>query len=334
MRTILLGLSLLAPAVAQGPLQASLIALQPITAEWTSAPPGTTGALVTVPAGPITRAEAHAPFGQNWATFDCSIAPLGDGVRVLATSVVFPPGTELAETHADLLLLLSSPQPIPVSLDLHVAHYGDTPWAAGFRIDVGDDGSDELDTSSPACCGSVRRLASTVTVGPGGLAVRIRSTNIMGASPQAFDLWLDVEPWLAAATPVSGACDALATKLPPDGYYQGNYQMAVLPPASPSEFALLRASGLGPFDLFVVSGDPGTSPLTLPVPTTGPCDLLTNLVLAFPGEATILSPARSGFELRVPPLPLGLVIYVQHLSVENEVAPFAFGTTNVVRIDT
>lgn len=334
MRTLLVGLSLLAPAVAQGPLQATLLALQPIEAEWTSAPPGTPGALASVPSGPITRAEVHAPAGQNWATFDCSLAPLGGGVRVLASSVVFPPGAELAETRADLLLLLSAPQPTTVALDLHVAHFGDTPSAGGFRIDLGDDGSDELDTSSPECCGSVRRFAATTTIGPGGLSVRIRSTNTMGASPQAFELWLDAEPWHPAATPISPACDALATKLPPQGYYQGNYQLAALPPVSPFEFALLRASGLGPFDLFVVSADPGTAPLTLPAPLPGPCDLLTNLVFAIPGEATILSPARSGFELRVPPLPPGLVLYVQHVSVENEVAPFAFGTTNVVRIDT
>ena len=334
MRTLLVGLSLLAPAVAQGPLQATLLALQPIEAEWTSAPAGTPGALVSVPAGPITRAEAYAPVGQNWAIFDCSIAPIGDGVRVLATSVVFPPSAELAETRADLLLLLSAPQAITVALDLHVAHFGDTPSAAGFRIDIGNDGTDELDTSSSACCGSVRLLATTMTIGPTGLAVRIRSTNTMGASPQVFELWIDVEPWLAAATPISPACDVLGTKLPPQGYYQGNYQLAVLPPVNPYEFALLRAAGLGTFDLFLVSADPVTAPLTPPAPLPGPCDLFANIVFAFPGEATILSPARSGFELRVPPLPLGLVIYVQHVSVEGETAPFAFGASNVVRIDT
>lgn len=334
MRTLLAGLSLLAPAVAQPPLQATLLALQPIEAEWTSAPAGTAGALVSVPAGPVTRAEAYAPVGQNWAIFDCSVASIGNGVRVLATSVVFPPGSELAETRADLLLLLSAPQAITVALDLHVAHFGDTPSAAGFRIDIGDDGSDELDTSSPACCGSVRRHATTTTIGPNGLSVRIRSTNTMDASPQAFELWIDAEPWHAAATPITLACDALGTKLPPQGYYQGNYQLSVLPPLSPYEFALLRAAGLGTFDLFIVSTDPGMAPLTLPAPLPGPCDLLTNIVFALPGDATILAPARSGFEMRVPLLPPGLVVYVQHLSVENMAAPFAFGTTNVVRVDT
>lgn len=334
MRTLLIGLSLLAPAVAQGPLQATLLALQPIESEWTSAPPGTPGALVSVPAGAITRAEVRAPVGQNWASFDCSISPIGEGVRVLATSVVFPPGNELAETRADLLLLLSAPQPITVALDLHVAHFGDTPSALGFRIDIGDDGSDELDTSSPECCGSVRRFAATTTIGPSGLPVRIRSTNTMGASPQAFELWLDAEPWLAAATPISPDCGALGTKLPPQGYYQGNYQLAVLPPVSPYEFALLRAAGLGEFDLFLVGTDPGTAPLLPPAPLPGPCDVLAGIVFAFPGEATILSPARSGFELRVPPLPIGLVIYVQHMSAAGTAAPFAFGSTNVVRVDT
>jgi hypothetical protein len=39
------------------------------------------------------------------------------------------------------------------------------------------------------------------------------------------------------------------------------------------------------------------------------------------------------WELRVPLLPPGLVLFAQHASVHT-IAPFGFGTTNVLRLDT
>jgi len=333
MRTFLLGVTLLAPAVAQAPLQATLTAVAPIEAEWITAPPGTPGALISQPAGPLTSADITGPVGESWAHFTCGLTANGAGWRLLASSQVFSPLPELAETRADLLLQVTATVPTTIVLDLQLAHWGDFPSSAGFTIDVGDDGSNELDTNLPFCCGSVRRLTTTRLLDGTGLAIRIRGTNTMSASPQAYDLWLDAQPWLPQATPVAGDCGSLGTKVPPQGWYQGNYQLAALPSSDPLEFGVLRANGLGDFDLFFVAGLPTTAPFLLPAPLPGPCNLLTDILVAVPGTPTITSPATSEWELHLPLLPPGLVLHAQHASVHT-VAPFGFGTTNVLRLDT
>ena len=300
MRSMILGISLLASAVAQGPIQATLTASTTIDAEWINAPPGTLGTLISHPAGPITQVDLNGPAGTSWAHFLCNFGQAGANWQLTASSQVFSPLPELAETRADLLLELTSATATTVMLDLRVAHFGDMPTHLGFQLDVDDDGSVDLDTGSPFCCGSVRRLTMTRTIDTTPLRIRIQDRNTMSASPQAYDLWIQVQPWLAEATPIGAECDVLGTKLPPQGYYQGNYQLAALPSSDPLEFGVLRANGLGFFDLFVAANLPTTAPVLLPLPLPGVCDLLTDIFLTDPGIATVTSPGTSEWELHVP----------------------------------
>ena len=333
MRSILLGISLLAPAVAQGSIQATLTALQSIDAEWINAPPGTPGTLVSQPAGTLSQFDVSGPAGSNWAHVFGSLSQNGPRWQLTATSQVFSPLPELAETRADLLLQLTSSAATTIVLDLRLAHWGDMPSNLGLQLDVDDDGSIELDSNSPFCCGSVRRLTLTRTIDTAPLLVRIRHRNTMSASPQAYDLWIDAQPWLTQATPVGTACAALGVKQPPAGYYDGNYQLAALPSNDPQEFGVLRANGLGTFDLFFFSDVAAVAPLLLPPPLPGPCDLLAGILIAAPGTPTVTSPATSEWELRIPLLPPGLVLYAQHASVHSD-PPFGFGASNVLRLDT
>lgn len=333
MRTFLLGVTLLAPAVAQSPLQATLIAVTPVEAEWVNAPPGTSGALVSQPAGPLTSVDLTAPVGQNWAHITCALSANGSGWRLLASSQVFSPPSEIAATRADLLLVLTATAPTTVALDLQLAHWGDFPFGVGFTIDLGDDGSVELDTTLPFCCGSVRRQSLTRSIDATGLTIRIRGTNTMWVSPQAYDLWIEAQPWLPQASVVSPDCGVLGVEAPAPTWYEGNYQLAALPSSDPAEFGVLRATGLGGFDLFVVAGLPTTAPLVVPAPLPGPCDLLTDILVAVPGTPTVPGAIATEWELRVPLLPPGLVLFAQHASVHT-IAPFGFGTTNVLRLDT
>lgn len=333
MRTFLLGVTLLAPAVAQPPLQATLIAVTPVEAEWVNAPPGTSGALVSQPAGPLTSVDLTAPVGQNWAHITCALSANGPGWRLLASSQVFSPPNEIAATRADLRLVLTATAPTTVALDLQLAHWGDFPFGVGFTIDLGDDGSVELDTTLPFCCGSVRRQSLTRTIDATGLAIRIRGTNTMWVSPQAYDLWIEAQPWLPQASVVSPDCGVLGVEAPAPTWYEGNYQLAALPSSDPAEFGVLRATGLGGFDLFFVAGLPTTAPLVVPPPLPGPCDLLTDILVAVPGTPTVPGAIATEWELRVPLLPPGLVLFAQHASVHT-MAPFGFGTTNVLRLDT
>jgi hypothetical protein len=333
MRTFFLGVNLLAPAVAQSPLQATLIAVAPVEAEWVNAPPGTAGALMSQPAGPLTSVDLTAPVGQNWAHVTCALSANGSGWRLEASSQVFSPPGEIAETRVDLLLLLTAIAPTTLALDLQLAHWGDFPFGVGFRIDLGDDGSDELDTTVPYCCGSVRRQSMTRTIDATGLAIRIRGVNTMWVSPQAYDLWIDAQPWLPQASAVAADCGRLGIEAPLPVWYGGNYQLAALSSSDPAEFGVLRATGLGGFDLFFVAGLPTTAPLVLPPPLPGPCDLLTDILVAVPGTPTVPGSTATEWELRLPLLPPGLALFVQHASVHT-IAPFGFGTTNVLRLDT
>jgi hypothetical protein len=333
MRNLLLGVTLLAPAVAQSPLQATLIAVAPVAAEWINAPPGTPGTLVSQPAGPLTSVDLTAPVGQTWAHFDCALTADGAGWRLLASSQVFTPPGEIAETRADLLLVLTATAPTTVALDLELAHWGDFPFGVGFTLDLGDDGSIELDTTLPYCCGSVRRQSLTRTIDGTGLTIRIRHTNTMWVSPQAYDLRIEAQPWLPQASPIAAGCSELGIEAPLPVWYEGNYQLAALPSDDPAEFGVLRATGLGSFDLFVVAGLPTMAPLVVPPPLPGPCDLLTDILVAVPGTPTVPGSTATEWELRLPLLPPGLALFVQHASVHT-IAPFGFGTTNVLRLDT
>lgn len=333
MRTFFLGVTLLAPAVAQSPLQATLIAVAPVEAEWVNAPPGTAGALMSQAAGPLTSVDLTAPVGQNWAHVTCALSANGPGWRLVASSQVFSPPGEIAETRVDLLLLLAATAPTTLALDLQLAHWGDFPFGVGFRIDLGDDGSDELDTTLPFCCGSVRRQSLTRTIDGSGLAIRIRGINTMWVSPQAYDLRIEAQPWLPQASAVAADCGGLGIEAPFPVWYEGNYQLAALPSSDPAEFGVLRATGLGGFDLFVVAGLPTTAPLVVPPPLPGPCDLLTDILIAVPGTSTVPGSTATEWELRLPLLPPGLVLFAQHASVHT-IAPFGFGTTNVLRLDT
>jgi predicted membrane metal-binding protein len=111
-----------------------------------------------------------------------------------------------------------------------------------------------------------------------------------------------------------------------------NYQLTALPSTAPQTLSVLRANGLGAFALFLVSDLATALPLQLPPPFVGACDVLSNVVIVDPGTPLSASPFGE-WEVVVPTLPPGLSLHVQHASA-NATAPFWFGATNRLRIDT
>ena len=327
--------SLLAEARAQTvsamPPTATLTAITPITAAWLSAPAGTPGAVVSHPAGPLTMANVVGPVGTAWATFHCDLTQ-GPDVTVLdATTMVFAPQGEVVGTNADLLLTLTGPPNSLATIDIGLAHLGDTPDPNGFRIDLGDDGSDELDTASMYCCGTLQRRVLTRSLANGPWLVRIRDDNTLSVSPQAYDLHLEFRIQLAGVTDIGGECGRAITTPPTTVIYSTNAQLTARPSSLPNEFGVLRAVGLGHIGLFLFADQPLLA--QLPLPPFGSCDVLASTQFGDPGLVTSGTAVPSEWEVHLPALPPGLTFHVQHAWLHLG-APIRFGASNALRIDT
>ncbi len=329
--SIWLGGALAMPLLSQGGLQASLTAVTPIVVS------GTSGASVTHPAGLLpTAVSLTGPVGTTWATFQCALVNSGSVCTLTASSNCAAPFPQQAQTQADLLLLVSAPTATVAAVQIEVAHLGDSPWFSGFRIDIGNDGSFEVDTSSSVCCGTIRRHHVTADFLGGPLSLRITDSNAGGGSPQAYTLSLHIEEWLPSATPIAAECPGTVNTLPTNQVFYTNYQLAAFPPTALQSLGVLRAIGLGRFDLFLVSDQPAAQPLQLPGPYVGLCDVLSNIVFAATGTPSGSAGPNNQFtdwSFVIPTLPPGLVFHVQHGSATRG-APFWFGATNRLRIDT
>lgn len=338
---LLANAALLTAPRAQAAPAASLTANQPIVTQWVNAPPGTAGAYAAQGAGPLTSANVVAGNGSAvWAGFQCSLVPGGSQVQFFAHHSVAPPfaPNAVVSVTADLTLLLTVAPGDAIALDVELQHSGDLPTASAFRIDLGDDGSTEIDMNSSACCGTTHhRLFSQPPVG-GVLPIRITANVYQPPSPQAFTLSLAATTWPAGFTSVAAGCGGLVSHhLPGSTAFTSDCQIAALPPIAANSLARLRATGGGVFGMFLVSAQPGVFSLSLGPPFPSTCDLLSGANAVF-GNVTLQSTATLTtvpveWEIDVPALPPGLSFYVQHASVDLT-PPYFFGSTNRILVQT
>lgn len=332
-----LTLGLASAIAAQGPITATLFANDPISAAYANASTGTS-LLQTVPAGPLTSASVAA---GPYTSYACSLAATATGHHVTASSYctfqqIGIPSS--GSTHADLTLSLAAPAGTVVALSLGITHYGDSPAAPAFRVDLGDDGTVDVDAGCGACSGLAQHRVWTWDFANGPLALRILTDQGVGFGPQNYVLDLDIQPWIAGASVVAGDCGIVgsARNWSSQVFEITNYQLRAI--AAAGSFGKLRANGLGPFGAFLVADQPVAGPLTLPPPFSATCQALGSvLFLAFgtvSAATTITLPvAPLAWDLDVPVLPSGLTFYVQHASAYGQL-PYWFGTSNIVRIDT
>ncbi|MCA8954381.1 MAG: hypothetical protein KDE27_33045 [Planctomycetes bacterium] len=334
------GFCFVVAAAAQSPYSVRLIANDPLRAESYDTATNTVVANQTLPAGALTRATLET-FAQSYtlARYTCSTTATAAGVAFDATSMCwFQVGSLRGRTHADLTLTIGGTGVARIEAELW--HGGDGAIAPALAVDLGDDGTNELEASCITFCASPwHHRLWTWDFADGPLVIRIRTDQWSSGGPQIHGLELDIVPWAAGATPVLDACP-VRSEVISQWSIAGesvNYQLAAESPASAQEQLALRAFGHGDFGFYVVSGAAATRPLVLSNPAIR-CNALADVILVEPGIATATmligaSPSPRAWRLAVPRLPPGLRFFVQHGSLRAS-APAAFGTTNVVRVDT
>lgn len=335
-------LGLCGTVVGQGGFQAQWTALAPIVAQWTNAPNGTAGAVVSHPAGPLPNGPVGVGVAVGtWpdaARFDFTPLPLEAGMvgNWSCTASSWLPFGQQSRTTADLLLQIGGPAGSVCSIDLRLVSFGDTPSPFGFRVDLGNDGVFEVDTTvtAPETTDLDRRAAFAWDFDQGPLPVRVVHDAGGFIAPQWFGLQVSLRPWSPLAADVGRGCEVEGTAAFTSGYCT-NYHLAALPPAGLPGLAELRATGIGPFGAFFVGVDPATVAFPLWGAPAHACDVLANIVLS---EAGFVSRTVSSFQhpipvqwaTVVPLLPPGLQFYVQHASLQ---VPH-LGFTNRIRIRT
>ncbi|MFO1076317.1 MAG: hypothetical protein U1E73_01165 [Planctomycetota bacterium] len=314
-----------APAVAQSGFSAQWTAVQPIVAQWVNAPIGTQNPIVTWPAGPLPATPltvAVHPTGPNAQTvFYSSPLPLQSGMEHnwLFASLWWAPYPQVTLTTADLLLQISGPQSATGSIEFRVTDAGDTPDPTGFRIDVGNDGTVEVDTRQPFAPTTFvdRRAAYAWDFANGPLFVRVTHHSGGYVAPQLFTLQVSFRSWVAGMRSSGDDCGAVGS-VPVTSGYESHYHLAALPSLSPNHAMVLRATGVGPFASFLVSLQPHTAVYGIPGFLTPPCDLLAPVEFLVAGGVSSVVPGTP-FAVEwiapVPHLPPGLDFYVQHASM-------------------
>ncbi|MFT4840300.1 MAG: hypothetical protein ACJAQZ_000118 [Planctomycetota bacterium] len=321
----------------------SLVANDDIEARWINLPSGTLGGLDTHPAGPLSNAIVQVSGGSQQSQFDCDLSSYVGFDELTATTICrgsYWPSN--ASTHADLTLTIDGPVGRHVGISIDINHFGDYSSAEGFRIDVEDDGTIDLDSVAPVgSTGLHEHLHLSWDFAGGPLPIRIRTDQLGFGGPQMYSLRIRVWPWTPAATPAGPDCGLRAALYDGHHYESSNYHMTARASSAPGELAILQATGLGQLNAFVVAAQPMVMPLQLPPPFTTACDILANGLSYGSGTVTELNnvtpvlgyfPPRE-WQLVVPTLPPGLTFYVQHASASS-FAPFWFGTTNRIRFDT
>ncbi len=317
-------------------------ALAPIEARWDNAPAGTPGAVVTHPAGPLPDATTTvAVTVAGWpaaASFTMAPQPpqAGEAVRWSLGAHAWLPWAQNSTTTADLLLEITGPTTAAASLVARIGSAGDSPDPRGFQLDLGNDGTIELDSFHPRnpTTGLERRAAWAWDFRNGPLRMRVRHLGWGWSAPQAFGLDLGLVPWLATASSHGSDCGNEAI-LPMVGFYASDYHLLALPPATQQALSTLRATGLGHFGAFLVSARPDTIRWQVPATLSLPCDLLSEVLFTTPGTVTrsagsSRNPWPMEWTTQVPLLPPGLDLHLQHASL----APPWFGVTNRVQIRT
>lgn len=327
----------IAAVVAQGPISATLVSNDIAYAEMRNQTNGECASQI-FPPGPFTSMSLSVPRIH----YSCHLTQVGSDWHLFATSgdnayQAYPNATD----HADLTLTLTAPQGTIAMIDLQVGQGGDAPSPSGFRVDWGNDGTVEVESTCLTCTYLTHIRTWTWDFSNGDLAIRIRTDQVSIAGVQGYQCELNVRPWGAGATPIAPDCGGLINYQPGgsgSGLVSTNYQIAALPPTQAVALATLRANGGGQFGAFLVSDSQVTQPLTLPSPFTATCSVLAAPLFFDLGTVTATfsswtsAPPRQ-WDLVVPQLPPGITFYVQHASA-LPIAPFPFGSSNVLRIDT
>lgn len=323
------------PMTAQAPWTTTLVANDAITAEWVNTQTNVVGASQTHPAGPLVAASVQV----STARYSCSLVAAAASVEFTAStsggSMTWP---FRSRSHADLTLTITGTG--IASLEVDLRHGGDGVIPNAMRIDVGDDGTVELE-SSWGFIGSPRHHRLwTWDFNQGALVVRIRTDQQTMFGFQGHSIVLRALPWSGHATPMSAACPASGVEMDPWLFEAEttNYQLAPEPATQTNQLLALRAFGFGSLGFFVASDTASLTPLQLPnLPIL--CPALANALFVEAGSVSATTQISGAsmiprqWTLAVPLLPPGIRFYVQHGSVATLASP-AFGTSNVVRIDT
>jgi len=289
---------------------------------------------------------SNASLAVNFASLSCSLTTTSGEHLLSISHSAFNAHPNRSEVHADVTLWLLGPASRSIGVDVLVDHGGDFADANGVRVDVGDDGSDEVWSACGFTCQFVtnhRGFHWSFADGPLPIRVRADQAAIFGA--QGYGLQLRVRPWIPGATPETDDCGGVAWHGPDISPTSTNAHLFAEQSTQPNELCTLRAMGFGNFGAFLVSTAPATMTLTLPPPFSTTCDVLAFSFADAPGsvsESILLSaqpPMPREWLLPVPTLPPNLTLYVQHASAEPTALvpgynqPW-FGTSNVIRIDT
>ncbi len=315
----------LAPSLAAQGLQTTLEAIQPLTLSLGGVPQQ------QHPAGPLTSASLSIldPTCLANGTLTCAIT----GNSLSASHNVWGPNCGGLTATSDLRLNVSALQPGWATLRMSITASGDC--GGQFRVDVGDDGSNEVSYSWGSTFEKTRNLV--IPVGTTPLPVRIYQYTC-GAQPTGQSVNLVVEQWDATATQDQVGCGGLFGSAGWQAIECDHTLMFVDDPA-PGALGVLRAGGFGQFHSFVVASTAPTAPLQLPAPFTQICPTLANVLLLAPGAQSGMLGRQILWELPVPTLPVGLTFFVQHACAAVWQLPqmwalTRFDTSNVVRIDT
>ncbi|MCU0862807.1 MAG: hypothetical protein MUC36_03355 [Planctomycetes bacterium] len=310
--------------------------------------PGPATAANTRPAGPIT-ANGSVADSASTAT----------GTVTATTSWTVPTATALGCT-----INSSFPTPIfgtlgffpyygffdtdvTLTIDGPAGRWGNVVVSFGVyrneraTVDIGFDGSIECDSTSGGTLsfhgGLSREWRVPVQLTGSPLPIRILDTHDTTTTglPTLSELVVTFVPWVDNSTNLGSTCGQSSTGW--IGFTATQYQYALgLHGGSAGAAATAVARGYGPFATFVI----GTQAARLPIGSIGlgfGCDdLMSNVLVTTSGQLSTPTPRSFLWSLPIPPLPPGLTLFLQHVSMGTDPIPFQlhFGITNLVEYRT
>ncbi|MFK7742755.1 MAG: hypothetical protein AB8H80_20755 [Planctomycetota bacterium] len=309
-------------------VQATLTAVQPILLqEWQL--PATFIQQVAQPAGPLTSASLSLPP----ASASCALTPQASGWRLDAGALTYAISGYFS-TSFDLRLDLDAPAGTIATLALDSELAGD--GVSSVRLDIDDDGSDEVSTSWGSSFPRTTRRNFVIEFQGTPVPVRVRLTN-NGFPGAANNLAISVNEWSSTATAAGLGCGGIGLvggtmASTAQGVYDQVLELIDSP--NPLSSGTLRARGIGNFATFLVATANAPTAITLPAPFSETCPALSGAIAAA-GIANG-APLATSWDLALPLLPPGLTAYVQHATASwlpSAGGNVLFDTSNVLRVD-
>lgn len=326
--------------VANLPIQARLGLIQqslPTT-------PGPATPTNTRPAGPLTAngsvsdSSSFAPITATTTWTVPTATTLGCRIQSSFPSTAFGPTFPYQGFFdTDLTLTINGP----------VGQWGEVVVSFGCyyderaTVDIGADGSIECSSNSggiPSFHGNMfREWRIPVQMTGAPLPIRIVDTHDTTTTGTATisDLVVEFVPWVPAATNLGSLCGQSSTGW--IGTFSSQYPYGLgMHAGTGGAAAMAVARGYGPLAAFVVSAQPTRLPIGTIGLGSGCDDLLANVLLTTSGQLSNPTPWSYLWSLPVPPLPPGLTLYLQHVSMGVDPAfwQLYFGITNLVEYRT